>query len=57
MVDLIREDCGYVRYGRDEILRAIGIFLTNGVNQGQGSFGSQGLYPTFSFISHRYYLL
>ncbi len=53
VVRLIREGCGFARYTPSEILRAVGVFLTNGVNQGQGAVNSQGLYPTFSFISHR----
>ena len=36
----------------DEILRTIGIINTNGVSLGM--VGGCGLYPTFSFLSHRY---
>jgi len=36
----------------DEFVRLVGIFLTNGVNQGNASARSHGVYPTFSFISH-----
>ena len=38
------------KYREDELYRAIGVFITNGVNQ--GSTQTHGLYPTFSFISH-----
>lgn len=50
-VKFLKEKCKLQSYSEDELFRAIGIFLTNGVNQ--GIFNSQGLYPTFSFISHR----
>ena len=38
-------------WSTDEILRTIGIINTNGVSL--GLVGGCGLYPTFSFLSHR----
>ena len=42
---------GLRSWGPDDILRAIGIINTNGVSL--GAVKGCGLYPTFSFISHR----
>ncbi len=57
LVEFVRSKCNWtddVDCSRSLLMRAVGIFLTNGVNQGQGGrINSQGLYPTFSFISHR----
>ena len=53
IVDFIRENCNQSsKYSEEEIFRAIGILSTNGVNQGM--MLGHGLYPTFSFISHRF---
>ena len=53
MVDFIRERCkSSSEYSAEDILRARGILQTNGV--GQGLDNSNAIYPTFSFISHRY---
>ena len=52
VVDFIRETCNQSsKFSEEEILRAVGILSTNGVNQGM--MLGHGLYPTFSFISHR----
>ena len=52
VVDFIRDYCKQSsKYTEEEILRAIGILSTSGVNQGM--VGGHALYPTFSFISHR----
>ncbi|XP_059079369.1 uncharacterized protein LOC131877644 isoform X1 [Tigriopus californicus] len=48
--DLIQKRCKQSKYTAEELYRAAGIFLTNGVNQGTNQ--GHGLYPTFSFISH-----
>merc|ERR1712223_1187492 len=51
VVDFIRENCNQSsKYSEKEIVRAVGILSTNGVNQGM--MLGHGLYPTFSFISH-----
>ena len=52
MVDFIRTRCRSPEYSAEDILRARGILQTNGV--GQGLENSNAIYPTFSFISHRY---
>lgn len=48
--EIIQKRCKLSKYTTEELYRAAGIFLTNGVNQGANQ--GHGLYPTFSFISH-----
>ncbi len=52
VVDFVRDDCGFTEFSAAELMRAVGIFLTNGVNQGYKR--GHGLYPTFAFLSHRW---
>ena len=52
VVGTVRGKCGFEKYSSDELLRAIGIICTNAVSQ--GILLGQGIYPTFSFISHKW---
>ncbi len=52
LVDFVRVRCGAAEdYSAEDLLRARGIMQTNGVNQGVAA--GTGLYPTFSFLSHK----
>ena len=51
IVKFVRVTCRQnENYSDEDVMRAIGILTTNGVNEGM--MQGQGLYPTFSFISH-----
>ena len=50
--EFLRKSCGLEASVTDgDILRMVGILNTNGVSQ--GPMRGHGLYPTFSYISHR----
>lgn len=50
VVRMLKMDCG-LEVDEEEIMRLVGILGTNGANQ--GILPGHGLYPTFSYISHR----
>ena len=54
-MDFLVSKCHLTEHTADDVMRAKGIFLTNGVNQGMVK--GHGLYPTFSFLSHRLEIL
>ena len=50
-VEFLRKLCRLDEVSEDDILHMVGIINTNGVSQ--GPMRGHGLYPTFSYISHR----
>ena len=51
VIQFLQKTCNFTECSEKDVMRYVGILGTNGVNQGM--MLGHGLYPTFSFISHR----